>query len=196
MISADRFIASSTDFDVWLQARTNVVTATQVAKAATDKGFEDAVAEIFNPTTIEDNPYMAFGRDNERWIVLELKKQFGILPNDWLIASEEADWMTATPDGLSPDHGTAAEVKTTGKDWGDWSKVPIHYRRQVQWQLFVTGAEVAVFAWLLREESNNGFVPAWFEPKSVLVERDDKVIAQLKDVAARLHSVIKERQGK
>jgi putative phage-type endonuclease len=196
MIDADRFLVSSEDKEEWLAVRRTGVTATQVAKAATESGFAEAVGEILNPTVIDDNPYMKFGRDNERWIVLALKQEFGIMPNSWLIGAEYERWQMATPDGLNIDHTVLAEVKTTGKDWGDYSKVPIHYRRQVQWQLYVAGkqAEACIFTWLLRVEDNTGnFVPAWFEPKTVIVERDEKMIAQLIDTANRLKSVMEER---
>jgi hypothetical protein len=131
---------------------------------------------------------MKFGRDSEGWIVAALKNEFGIFPNDWVIAAEgfENRWQMATPDGLSLDHQRIAEVKTTGKDWGQWKSVPIHYRRQVQWQLHVTGATECVFGWVLREETPDGFVAAWFEPKTVLVERDENMIRDLIEVAERL----------
>jgi hypothetical protein len=192
MIHHDRFICSQTEFEQWKQARVGVVTATQVSKAATPAGFSEAVAELHNPTEVEDNPYMEFGRNHERWVTLTLKNDFGIFPNDWLIAGRQEPWHTATPDGLSLDHTTIAEVKTTGRDWGSWAKVPIHYRRQVQWQLHVTEADKCVFAWLLRAEGNDGrFVPAWWEPKVVVVPRDEEMITHLIAVADQLHEVTK-----
>lgn len=192
MISADRFIASSVEHDEWIAARKTGVTATQVAKAGTPAGFKSEVAKIAAPVTIADNAYMKFGRDNERWLALALKSEFGVLPNDWLIAGETR-WHLATPDGLSPDHATICEIKTTGKDWGSWAKVPADYKRQVHWQMHVTGAERAVFAWMLRVESNGAFVPGWFEPKFVVVERDDNEIEKLVTVAEMLHEIMEEQ---
>lgn len=186
MISIDRFIAPSSARELWLEARRGTVTATQVSKAATPTGMEQVLKEIENPVDIADNPFMKFGRDNEQWIMLSLKS-YGLLPNEWLIAHETERWQTATPDGLSLSHDLIAEVKTTGKDWGEWSKVPIHYRRQVQWQLHVSGADACIFAWLLRAESKSGLVPAWFEPKTVVVERDEKMINDLIGVANEIH---------
>jgi hypothetical protein len=50
--------------------------------------------------------------------------------------------------------------------------------------LHVTGAEQCVFAWLLRAEAENGeFVPAWLEPKHVVINRDDIMIQHLITVA-------------
>lgn len=188
MITIDRFMANKEiDFDGWLDARLGGVTATQVAKAATPSGFDEAVEEIRSPKTIPDNPYMKFGRDQEGWIGLALMK-YGVLPNEWLIRHETNPHYLATPDGLSLTHETISEVKTTGRDWGD--NIPIQYRRQVQWQLFVTGASECVFAWLLRADSPAGFVPAWFEPKVVMIERDEKMIEELSAVADRLLDVM------
>lgn len=187
MIKPYRFIANKAlDFDGWLAARREGVTATQVGKAATPSGFKDAVAEYRSPTEIPDNPYMAFGREQEGFVSLWLKEELGIFPNEWLISHEDTRKFLATPDGISLDHRVISEVKTTGKDWGSYKDVPIHYRRQVQWQLYVTGAEESVFAWLLRVESRGRFVPAWFEPKYVIVERDDKEMDKLSEVAVEL----------
>jgi len=186
MIQNNRFVANKAlDSDGWLGARLGNVTATQVAGAATPRGFADAVEAIRSPTEIEDNAYMKFGRDSEGWISLWVKREFGIFPNEWLIASEKDPRYLATPDGLSLDHKEISEVKTTGQDWGEGS-IPIKYRRQVQWQLFVTGAESCLFAWVERAEVAGRFVPAWFEPRTIRLERAEKEIEKLIGVAERL----------
>jgi predicted phage-related endonuclease len=82
-------------------------------------------------------------------------------------------------------HDTIAEIKTTGKDWNP-EKLPVQYRRQVQWQLFVTGAEMCMFAWMLREERGGVFMPAWFDAKTVIVDRDEEMIGDLIRVANQL----------
>jgi hypothetical protein len=116
---------------------------------------------------------------------LWVKEEFGILPNEWLIAAEESPRYLATPDGLSLDHKEISEIKTTGQDWGEGS-IPIRYRRQVQWQLFVTGAESCLFAWVERAEVAGRLVPAWFEPRTIRLDRDEKEIEKLVGVADRL----------
>lgn len=197
MISIDRFVAPSSVKDAWLLARADGVTATQVSKASTPAGFKEAIAALDNPVEIQDNDYMRFGREQEASIMLEVKREYGVLANDWLISAAEADWHLATPDGLSLTHDLIAEVKTTGKDWETVAQIPIHYRRQVQWQLHVTGASLCVFAWMLRAEDKNGvFVPAWVTPKMGLISRDEKEIAKLKDVAEklRMHEVYKSQE--
>ncbi len=172
--------------EAWFAARRNGVSATAVANASTPAGFREEVLKALYPEEyqVQDNDYMKFGRDWEQWIVDNIPSDYGIVANDWLIHADGAEWQLATPDGISADGLIIAEVKTTGKDW---NTVPLRYVRQVQWQLHVTGAQRCVVAWLLRAESDTGeLVPAWFEPKHVIVERDDEMIAELIAIAERL----------
>jgi hypothetical protein len=191
MIQAERFIANKAlSKDRWLEARRGGVTATQVAKAASGPGgFGQAVMEYREEFQETDNPYMKFGRDWEGPISMHLKDRFGIMPNEWLISSSVSDHYLATPDGLSLGHDQISEVKTTGKDW---ATIPVQYRRQVQWQLFVTGAGSCVFAWMLRESRNYVFLPAWFDPKVEIIERDEDMIASLVKVADELWERVNE----
>ena len=189
MIDSSRFLVSSSDYDAWLAVRATGVTATAVAKAVTPEGFADVIDSIKNPTPIPDNDYMRFGREQEANLIEKLATQFDLQPNDWLIA-KDADalrWQMATPDGLSPAHDLIAEVKTTGRDWGEWSAVPGNYHRQVQWQLYVTGASACVFGWMLRHTKQGEMVPAWPGPKFVVVERDDALIERLVEVSHNLY---------
>lgn len=191
MIDPDRFIANKAlDFPGWVEARQAGVTATQVAKASTPAGYTEAVQDSLAPPEPFDNPYMAFGREQEAPVGLWIKERFDIFPNEWLIASstivpDNKPREFATPDGLSLDHRAISEVKTTGKDWTD-SVVPIQYRRQIQWQLHVTGADYCILAWLLRAEVQGRMVPAWFEPKVLTVERDTDMIQELVLTSQRL----------
>ena len=184
----ERMVARSLT-DEWYKARQYGVSATTVAKAASGPGgFDAELKRALNPEehVVEDNAYMRFGRDHEEWIVDNLPQEYAIRHNDWLICGVGSErWHLATPDGLNSDWSIIAEVKTTGKDW-DPDKIPIQYRRQVQWQLHVTGATKCVFAWLLRVESPLGdFTSAWLEPKHTIIERDENMIADLKEVANR-----------
>jgi hypothetical protein len=184
MISADRFVASKAlSKDGWLDARRSGVTATQVSRAASGPGgFEQAVLEYRADFVEQDNPYMAFGRAWEGPISMFLKEKHGVMPNDWLISSRVSDHYLCTPHGLTLDHQAISEVKSTGKD-SNPEKIPLQYRRQVQWQLFVTEAEFCYFAWLLREDRDGAFMPAWFDPKVIRIERDEEMIGSLVRVA-------------
>ena len=197
MISPDRFLVSSSDYEAWLAVRSTGVTATAVSKAVTPEGFQEVVQQIRNPTPIPDNDYMRFGREQEASLMEKLGTQFDLQPNDWLIAkdNEENRWQMATPDGLSSDHVLIAEVKTTGRDWGEWRAVPGHYQRQVQWQLYVTGATECVFGWMLRETRGNTMVPAWPGPKFVVVQRDEALMEKLVGVAEDLYQALAITRG-
>ncbi len=187
MIPVKHFLANKAlDFDGWLAARRSGVTATQVAKGSTPKGFTEAVGQWHSQEEIPDNPYMAFGRDSEGWISMRLKDRFEIMPNEWLIQCPTDQFALATPDGISQDHSVISEVKTTGRDWQGGAKIPLQYRRQVQWQLYVTGAEYCVFAWIRRIEVSGVFVSADFEPNVVEIQRDDVLIDSLRATAGAL----------
>lgn len=183
MIASERFIVQSDNREAWLAARRGAVTATEVAKAATPAGFTEALEERRNPTEVTDNPYMKFGRDNENWLALELKREFGLMPNTWLIAAKDDPRHMATPDLLALDHATIGEIKTGGKDI---TKPPMAHVRQMMWQMMCTGATLCVYGFMLRAENDEGFYPAWMTPKTWIVKRDDEMITQLIGVANRL----------
>lgn len=193
MIPVERFIVSSQTKDLWLAARDRGVTATQVAKASTPAGLKEVLAQIENPTPVEPNGFMSWGTEREPYIAHVVKERYGVLPNDWLIAADGAgnEWMMATPDGLSLDHTMIGEYKTSGKPL---DVIPLNYLRQIQWQLFVTGAEQCVFAYELRMEGPEGFVPG-FDVECQVVERNEDIISKLIDTAQKVqeHAVYFER---
>jgi len=170
----------------WFKARQNGVSATAVANASTPAGFREEVAKAVWPedNQIADNEYMKFGRDYEDWIVSNLPSEYGFVGNQWLYRSIEEKWHLATPDAIDSSGLVIAEVKTTGKDW---NTVPARYMRQIQWQIYVMDAEACVLGWMLRGMGNFGeLVPLWYQPKTLLIERDDLMIAELKAVAKKL----------
>jgi len=194
MITADRFLASkSLDEQAWLDARRLGLSATTMAQAMTPSGLRDVLANWDNSTPVVVNAYMQFGLDSEAWLSLWTKEQTGVMPNDWLIRHDEFADSIATPDGLSLDHETISEIKTTGKDWGSVEKIPIQYQRQVQWQLYVTGASSCVFVWLLREENDGVMVPAWLEPKYGVIERNNDIIDKMVERSAEVAHALANR---
>ncbi len=195
MIQIERFIASSQTRELWLAARDRGVTATQVAKASTPAGMKEVLAQIENPTPIEANAFMSWGTEREAHIAHVVKDRFGILPNDWLLCADGAgnEWQMATPDGLDwhNDCKVIGEYKTSGKSL---EKVPANYMRQVQWQLYVTGAEKCLFAYELRLEGPEGFVPG-FDVETQWIDRNEEMISELIETAQKVqeHAVYWER---
>lgn len=182
MIAAERFLASSQTKPLWLAERDKGVTATQVARAATPAGMKAELEAMSEPQPVYVNAMMAWGIEREPWIAHAVFEQYQVLPNDWLICAEQESWHLATPDGLALDHKTIGEYKTSGKPL---DKIPVHYMRQVQWQLHVTGAERCIFAYELRVDTPTGYAPGFDIPMQV-IERDDKEIAKLITVAEQL----------
>lgn len=178
MISVERFIARSSMRAEWLAARERGVTATQVAFASTPAGMKQILAEMKNPVEIVPNAYMEWGNAREPFIADVVKERFGIMPNEWVICADGPgnEWMMATPDGLSlGDHSFIAEIKTSSKPLDN---IPMNYKRQVQFQLFVTGAEKCLFAYEQRLEGPEGFVPG-MDVHTQWVERDEEMIKEL-----------------
>jgi len=184
MIQAYRFVANKAiDHEAWLDARRHGVTATEVSRAATQRGYQEVLESYKSGDSVPDNAYMEFGRRMEGPLSLWVKEQTDIMPNEWLISAEDPDHL-ATPDGLSLEHARIAEIKTSGKDL---ERIPIQYMRQVQWQLYVTDASECAFVWMLRAEARDGtFVPAWIEPKHTFIGRDEDMISELRELADRL----------
>lgn len=184
MIEPERFIARSTDREAWLHARSLGVTATMVAKASTPAGFRDVIAQMENPQDITPNAMMDWGNFREPFIAQVVKERYGIMPNEWLIAKDDglSRWQMATPDGLSLDHSVIAEIKTTGKPL---DTIPIGYKRQMQWQMYVTGASRCLFAYELRLEGPEGFVPG-FDVECQWVEYDPEMVKDLVAVAEQV----------
>jgi hypothetical protein len=189
VIEADRFLVRSSDRDAWLWHRSQGVTATMVAKAFTPAGFAEVVAEMENPREVTPNAYMAWGNEREPFIAEFVKQRHGLLANDWLISAggrmSPDRWMMATPDGLSLDHTMIGEYKTSGKPL---DKIPAHYMRQIQWQLWCSDATSCVFAWELRMDAPGGFAPG-FDIETQIVQRDNALIEKLVAVAEKVQQV-------
>ena len=187
MIESQR-VVRSTDREAWLAARRDGVTATQVARAAVPSLFPEVYESRRDPQPVEVNDLMRFGTEQEPLIAEWVHRKFGIEHNDWLYCHHAYGEFLATPDGLGEFDGelVVAEIKTTGKDY-DGGHIPIAHRRQMQWQMFVTGAVRCLYVWQLRVPDDRGwFFPGWLEPRTVWVERDEKMISDLVQVANAL----------
>jgi hypothetical protein len=191
VIEADRFLVRSSDREAWLKARAEGVTATMVQRAFTPAGMKEVLAEIDEPREVTPNAYMDWGNEREPFIAEFVKQRHGLLANDWLISKggkmSPDRWMMATPDGLCwhDGHKTIGEYKTSGKPL---DKIPAHYIRQIQWQMWVTDAEQCVFAWELRMDAPGGFAPG-FDIETQIVQRDNALIKKLVAVAEQVQQV-------
>ena len=191
VIAADRFIArSSTDREAWLWNRSQGITATAVSRGFTASGFAEVVAQMENPRPITPSALMEWGNIREPHIAQIVKERYGVFGNDWLISKggplSSDRWQMCTPDGLSLDHALIGEYKTSGKPL---DKIPAHYMRQCQWQMYVCDAERLLFAYELRLDAPGGMYAPGFDVHCQFVERDEKFIKELIVVAEKLQTI-------
>lgn len=194
----------------WLEQRRQGITATEVAKAATGRPADRRsilTEKVTNETREFDNKYLAWGRTREPFIADWITRNYGIEPNRYLLAHPVNPRYLATPDGYSVQFDgsvATAEVKTSkhdldpvitastvtaddankvlaGKVSGGqfWSET---YYDQMQWQMFVTGAERALFVWEQHDDRWPNPTPMG-APRAVWVERNNERIAYLVSVA-------------
>lgn len=177
-----RVVADSRDRVAWLKARSQGITATDVAHLSTPASVHRAARQKLQPSGFTGNAYTDHGRRREPEIATWVQKEHGIHPSTALFRSDAEKRHLATPDGVGHDEGgrvILAEIKTTNKPW---RTIPRAYRRQVWWQQHVLGAERTLFAW----EEHRDFRPLHDEPKCVWIERDESEIEKLVTLATEL----------
>lgn len=175
----------------WIDARKHYVSATEVAKLA--QGGEKVWVELreqkagTRPTPdLSHIPAMWHGTTREpviaQWVA-DKASEHKLAHSDALFVRDGK--YAATPDMISSDRKAVGEIKTIAetrlaslKRW----PMPIYYD-QIQWQLFVTGAEVCVFAWEPYVREGDKLIP-WAPDRGMkTIMRDEKRIGELKDIA-------------
>ncbi|GGO65983.1 hypothetical protein GCM10010910_24400 [Microbacterium nanhaiense] len=177
-----RIVADSSDRVAWLRARSQGITATDVAHLSTPASILRAAKQKLQPAGFSGNAYTDHGRRREPEIAAWILENHGIHPSGALFRAEIEKRHLATPDGIAQDaegRVVLAEIKTTNKSW---RTIPRHYLRQVWWQQHVLGAERTLFAW----EEHRDFRPLHEEPRTMWIDRDEKEIANLVSMATQL----------
>jgi hypothetical protein len=172
-----RIVASSEDRDAWLTARNTGVTASNAAKLVSEQSLDSIIKSKFYDG-FTGNAATDWGLEREPFLL----DWAGFPQNKFLISSEEEPRFMATPDGIRLDaegNLELCQVKTTGKPM---PKIPSHYYRQIQWEMFVMGAVRCYFVVEIHED----FVPVSLEPQLEIFERDEEAIASLKPLAYAL----------
>ena len=183
-----RVLADSTNRIEWLRARSQGITATDVAKLSTEKSIRNAAWDKLYGSGFSGNTYTEHGRRREPVIAAWVQENFNIFPSSQLFHSQNSRLHLATPDGLGFDQDGApvlAEIKTTNKPF---KRIPKNYLRQVLWQQHVIGAQRTLFVW----EQHYNFVPVQAVPEFLWIERDDSMIQDLIDKAEQLIAALRE----
>ncbi|MFC6354557.1 YqaJ viral recombinase family protein [Luethyella okanaganae] len=184
-----RIVADSSDRVAWLRARSRGITATDVAKLATQRSIQNAALDKLHGSGFGGNVWTDHGRSREPVIAAWVQAIHGIAPSTSLFHAEGQPLHLATPDGFAVRASGAvelAEIKTTSKPW---RSIPRAYLRQVWWQQYVLGAERTLVVW----EQHDNFVPTHDEPLSRWVDRDDEQIAVLVGLAGQLVEVLRRQ---
>jgi len=95
-----------------------------------------------------------------------------------VVQHDEFDYFYASLDGFDEDTQEILEIKTpTNRELLKWTAqgyMRDYYMVQVQWQLFITGAKIAIFA---------AYWPESEEMYEIIIDRDDEHIERLKEAA-------------
>ncbi|GLJ61923.1 MULTISPECIES: YqaJ viral recombinase family protein [Microbacterium] len=179
---AARIVADSRDRVAWLRARSQGITATDIATITSERVIPRAAEQKLRGSSFGGNAYTDHGRRREPEIASWVAATHGIQPSSALFHATIEKRHLATPDGIAVDQSgriLLAEIKTTNKTW---RTIPRSYLRQVWWQQHVLGAERTLFAW----EEHRDFQPLHDEPKCVWIDRDDAEISRLVKLATAL----------
>ena len=177
MTYLERIVASSENRDAWLTARNTGVTASNAARLVSEQSLDSILKSKFYDG-FTGNAATDWGLEREPFLL-----DWAAFPqNKYLVHSVENKRFMATPDGIRLDADGNLElcqVKTTGKPM---SKIPAHYYRQIQWEMFVMDAVRCHFVVEVHED----FVPVSLEPQLEVFERNEEVITSLKMLATAL----------
>jgi hypothetical protein len=176
-------VNDGTDRDEWHKAHWLNISASQISKAMTPSGRRNFISNYLTPRHVDDGQdiYMSHGsRREEMFLGPYMEKRYGIPHNKALFGHPLRRRHVATPDGWDPERRVTGEIKTATKPCP--RTIPIEYRWQMQWQMYVMGAERGLLVW----EHHSEFVPVNPEPEVRWVERDEEAIFKMVTVANAL----------
>ena len=160
----------------WMDARSEGVTASEVHEIATGsrKAWAAVLDRKLNGSTFKGNRHTRRGHERES-LLLDYAKELrrSAEPNGALWAAESNSRHLATPDGIGD--GFVIEVKS--HDFGHvLGPIPPAHRSQMQWQMYVMGADEALYIREVMDEDGQGSLD---DPETITVARDDDYIAWL-----------------
>lgn len=189
--------ASDKDREQWLEERRNGITATEV-RDLTVKGdsFRRELLAIKRGESVSafvGNQYTDWGNKREPQIAEWVKLRYSLVnPESRVFHHATESRFLASPDGIGvvefSTHGDdfvaeliVTEIKTSKHDIspGTDNYLRSGYFFQMQWSMFVTGAQRCLYVW---EQHDNNWpepAPLEMEPNSAWIARDEEVIHEL-----------------
>lgn len=181
-------ILNSSSREEWLEQRKGYLTATDIASIRTgsEKAFRELWEKKRKGETFRGNRFTEWGNEREPHIGAHVQSVLGkseLMPNDQLYVKDGTK-HAATPDMVSKDGSFSCQIKTVGlsRDWDDIAHLPLDYRAQVEWEMYVLGIDECLFVWEQRLDGDDGFIVG--ETKHGLVKSDPKLRARLLQIAA------------
>lgn len=185
-----RQLADSRDKVGWAKARSRAIGASDAASfAKVESAHTYLRAKLYDPFT--GNKYTGHGNDREPVILEAMHTEqnftlFGSAGNDRHVATPDAIRTTATGELFLLQVKTTLQKRNRVGDVvppftnaaGEFHLPPAYFR-QMQWEMYVVGAERSLFVW---EEHVDGR-PTTMEPESEWIYRDDDEIAKLITIA-------------
>lgn len=176
--------ASDADRDLWLAERAQGITATEIRDLVMGKKRQDDLIAIKlgrKADSFTGNHFTAWGTEREP-IIAEGVRGMGIDPESRVFHGAQNSRHLASPDGIGTEFDGAlvvSEIKTSGKDIrrGMPAYDETGYELQMQWAMWVTGADRCLFVFEERISVAGGFAAGQVFPE--WVARDEEIIAAL-----------------
>lgn len=167
--------------DVWLAARAEGVTASEVrAIAQGGRGtWRRILNDKLNGSTFRGNAHTRRGHEREAFLIHWADETVGAVRLNGALLGHPAHALhLATPDALgwnSDMGGFGVEVKSHDRGWTR-TDVPREHADQMQWGMHVTGFDQWLYVWEVMGEDGE---PTLADPSHLWVPRDDTRIHQL-----------------
>jgi putative phage-type endonuclease len=143
----------------WLAARAEGLGATDVVAVLGESRFASPwsvwAEKCLHISGDAENEDMTFGRYAEKMVAPWFQDRTGlyVIGAQGMAVHDDIPWAFATLDGFvveSP-HSTVDDMLGTieikaPREWKAWDDIPVAYKVQASWQMFVTGAERCWFA--------------------------------------------------
>lgn len=173
--------ASDRDRAAWLAERAQGITATEIRDLVKGKLRQDDLIALKLGRKVDSftgNQYTDWGNEREA-VIAEVIRGIGFDPESRVFHATSNSRHLASPDGIGIQFDgeiVVSEIKTSGKDIrrGTRAYDDTGYELQMQWAMWVTGAERCMYVF---EERLPGFYAGQLFTE--WVERDETIIAEL-----------------
>lgn len=162
----------------WLEMRRSKIGASDCAGVCGKSRYKSQRMlwrEKTEGISVPVNPAMQKGIDLEPEARAYFENHFNASFPSLVALHDEHDWMMASLDGYNAEKTTVLEIKVVGKktfEEAEKGVVPVEYEWQVQHQMCVTGADMALIGFYYKAEDE-------LKAVSIAIGRDEVMIIEL-----------------